>query len=286
MRNDEWKKIDTLKIVDRSYAGRYYRLNYAQKNKNMKDLSSSCSGTFVNINESLKIRKLENGDIVYRTVGRDDNSEKPVLFETQFGTYTSDDHGEFGGTLTTPAGDVLNGNFKYVFDVANKVYALDTSAHLTMAHTYIYCFENANTYKCLYSVGGLEALLQMYEKNFYEELCCPAIDIHNNEAFVILVGHISKNTNKSEQINWSEGRILKLDSDGVQEIYRYTGDVYCGISDIIVDHNIVYLAEDKMIVRFDLISREIKYLTSLSEEDIQEIETAEELFNKHISNGI
>ena len=62
----------------------------------------------------------------------------------KFGVFCSVDQGEFGGELVTPSGEKLGGNYKYIFDLKDKVYAISSSSHMTIAHTTIYEFTSAS----------------------------------------------------------------------------------------------------------------------------------------------
>ena len=116
-----WRPISELRKTDRDYSGIHYPYDYAKKHKNPDDVYSSiCSDRdtkSVGVIEKIEIRRAALGEIQYRVTGRDRSEYNPLRkFDTQYGSFVSEDNGEFGGYLTTPSGMRIGGNFRCVFD--------------------------------------------------------------------------------------------------------------------------------------------------------------------------
>ncbi len=141
MINEKWKSIESLRITDRDYSGMRYSMSYAKRHKNKKDMYAQGGTKSVAIEESIHIKKEIDGSIVYQVKGRDHLKDAFRNYNTQFGGFHSEDNGEFGGDLITPSGVKIAGNFKYVFDLQDKVYAISTLGHLVIASTSIYRFD-------------------------------------------------------------------------------------------------------------------------------------------------
>lgn len=74
----------------------------------------------------------DNGEIKIKTFNNFIDVNK---FETKYGLMITEDRGEWGGSLynvtENGAEEVAHGNFKYVFEYNNKVYAISSLSHLT-----------------------------------------------------------------------------------------------------------------------------------------------------------
>ena len=68
---------------------------------------AQCGKSSVATEESVHIKKDTNGAIVYQVSGRDHSGEGNSDYNTQFGVFHSEDHGEFSGELTSPVGKNL-----------------------------------------------------------------------------------------------------------------------------------------------------------------------------------
>ena len=122
MNNEKWKSIESLRKADRDYSGMHYSMSYGKKHKNRKDMYAQYGTKSVAIEESVHIKRDNDGSIVYEVRGREHLEEGTGHYNTQFGVFRSVDNGEFGGVLITPSGEKIAGNFKYVFDIQDKVY--------------------------------------------------------------------------------------------------------------------------------------------------------------------
>ena len=108
------------------------------------------------------IKRGAGGSVLFRTGGRSVRSCAAEEFSTLFGVFRSEDRGEFGGELTTPSGMKVGGNYRHIFELGGKVYAVSTQAHMILAHTCILRFDSVSDYKCIYSAGGVGIFNEMY----------------------------------------------------------------------------------------------------------------------------
>lgn len=272
--DNTWKKLETLRVTDRNYSGLHYSYEYAKKHKDLKAISGGCYSALgkpvtVGIEELIELKEDKSGEILYRVIGKDTSAKNQQEFHTQYGTYISDDQGEFGGSLITPAGKTVNGNFRYMFDLKDKVYGIDTGAHLMIAHFVLLCFSDSNQYQYLYSVGGISqrVINHIENKGITEDFCCVAIEVKEDKAFLLLSGYVTKEEANGERRWWKEIRVLKIEAEVVDEVVCITGDLPNNIKSVIVQEDTVYISCDKMVIKYHLLSKKFTYFTCLTEED-------------------
>lgn len=182
--------------------------------------------------------------------------------------------------MTSPAGKTISGNFKYVFDLKDKVYAISTLRHLDIASTSIYRFDNDKDVQSIYGTSDWLTVMVLEPlgestKDYYENLSCDAVYVNNDEAYAVLSGLISK---KSEPRGIRENdsvricRMLKIKDGKVKQIKEYAGKVPSLINSIIVDSNKFYVGCDKMVCIYDLDKDgSVIYRTCISPEDEKDI---------------
>ncbi len=268
----EWKSISELRPAQMDYSGLHYSYEYAKKNKNLEDI---CVGMgymdggykSVSVLEAIEIKRDKEKGIVYRVVGRENSDASHKEFDTRFGRYISDDHREFGGELVTPSGRKIGGNFTNVFDLGDRVYAIDSHAHLTIAGFNLYCFDNGENAICIYSSGTLESMLK--KDDIIESMHFCAMDIVGEAAYILINGHVENNQNKG---HWYESRLLKVEDGRVEEVVRFTGKIQSYVKNIIVEGNDLYISCDKVLVVVDLETNKAKYYTCISVEDEKDLE--------------
>lgn len=76
------------------------------------------------------------------------------MLETSAGNFVSRDYGEFGGVLETPGGEI-DGNFCDVFELGDRVYAVDSLSHLGLVSTNVYSFDRGCKYHKIFSDENL-----------------------------------------------------------------------------------------------------------------------------------
>ncbi|MBO4900015.1 MAG: hypothetical protein J5509_06965 [Lachnospiraceae bacterium] len=280
MNKEEWKSIDDLRITDRELSGLYYSADYAKEHKNMKDWYSSIGDFMYAVEEGVYIKEDENGSILYCVKGRDMSDSGLRKWDTQFGTYTSDDRGEFGGELLAPDGKSIGGNFRFMFDLDDKVYAVSTSAHLAIAHTSILRFDSTSEYEYVYNTS--DVITSMLDGNSSENLKCDAICVKDDEAYAVLTGFISEPQDLLSKALWVI-RILKIKSGQAVCIKEYEGKSLAKINNLIVQKDKIYISCDKMVCEFDFDAvneqfGNMRYRTCISPDDEDNlIRTEEEL---------
>lgn len=265
-----WKPIAELREVQNNYSGSYYSCDYATNNKNMKDMYAAVGVSTVAIAENVIIKRDPLHGIVYKIKGRDFDKKYKREFKTQFGTFYSDDQGEFGGELVTPSGDKLGGNYKYIFDLKDKVYAISSSSHMTIAHTTIYEFTSASEYTCIYNVGDFMAYI--LNEGVVENFECQAIDIYEDRAYLLLSGYVKEQKPGGEY--WGEFRVLSIADGEIKTVCNYEA-MLVKPQRILIDGDNIFISMDKMLLRVDMNNNEIRYFTCLSDEDIEDINRVE-----------
>ncbi len=119
----------------------------------------------------------------------------------------------------------------------------------------------------------LETLGESSEE-YYEDLCCYAVEVKEDEAYAVLTGTISRKY-ESERI-WGENsvwicRLLRIKDGEVELVKEFTGKVPSMINDVIVDRDTLYISCDKMICIYDLKCEDVlggvSYRTCISLED-------------------
>ncbi len=261
-----------------------YSYDYAKEHKNWIDCYYYTGGSdpVAGIEEGIHLKREINGTILYQVRGRNRSDESIRDFETQFGTFHSEDRGEFGGELITPTGKTVQGNYRYVFDLKDKVYAVSTMAHLVTANTAIECFDNASDCRCIYATKDMFSRILAVElgveesgEEIYEDLCCDALDIKNDEAYAVLCGCL----------NWPDHsyiwvcRILRIKDGEVETIKEYCGKAPFKVNSVIVEDGMAYIGCDKTLCCFDLSKDDVfegaVYRTCLSKEDEAELNRVE-----------
>ena len=267
---DEWESIDSLRLVDRDLSGMHYSMDYAGKRKNRKSWYCEYGGS-VGIEEAVYIREAADGKIRYQVVGRNMSENSVMDFTTQFGMFHSEDNGEFGGELITPGGKRIGGHYKWIFDLKDKVYAISSFCHFTIAQTSIDRFDTESDYKCIYTAGYnsyLKKIINGENTDRSESFICEAVDLKDEEAFVAISGLID---NKDINTHINILRLLRIKDGNVEVVKELSGKVPSRINNIIVEGDTLYLSCDKMVCLINLadkgINSGVTYKTCLSPED-------------------
>lgn len=162
---------------------------------------------------------------------------KPEYF---IGTFVSRDYGEFGGALETPGGEI-NGNFCDVFELGDRVYAVDSLSHLGLASTTVYSFDRGCKYHKIFSD---------------ENLGFKARYVTDERAYILLSDRVGEKP-KSVLLEISEnGDMLKTEFDCDFQL----------VFNMLASDGKMFLGADKAVVVFDLQTKEINAYTPLSVE--------------------
>ena len=277
-----WRDITELRKTDRDYSGLRYSFEYIKNNKHENNIycgTGSADGKWSRaaVAEQIELKRTHEGGIKYRVIGKDAEKSSVKEFNTQYGIFKSTDNGEFGGSIKLPNGREISGNFKYVFDVGVKVYAISSSAHMMSASTCIYQINKSLEYTTEYITVDEMTAFMLALANEYKEykpvenIRCDAVDIKENEAYAILTGYVKKTDESGNRSHWDEERILHITEDGVKEIGRFTGKRPILVKSLIVEESDIYVSCDKMVLHIDRSSNEITYLTCITKEDEEEL---------------
>ena len=157
----------------------------------------------------------------------------------------SRDYGEFGGTLKTPGGEI-NGNFCDVFELGDRVYAVDSLSHLGLVSTTVYSFDRSYKYHKIFSD---------------ENLGFKARYVTGERAYILVSGSVSTRSG-GEKL---KSILLEISENGIDAKTEFDCGFYL-VFNMIVKNGKMILGVDKAVVVFDLQTKEIKAYTPISVE--------------------
>ena len=237
---NKWQKLNELRKTDPRISGGYYTTEFLKTYR--PDFYSERYSFFPEFVEVAKI----NGEIVCRLAEPDIPDEDTpfdsdeCVFKTSVGNFVSRNHGEFGGALESPGGDI-DGNFCDVFELGDRVYAVDSLSHLGLASTTVYSFDRGCKYHKIFSD---------------ENLGFKARYVTDERAYILLSDHVGEN-HKSVLLEISEnGDMLKTEFDCDFPL----------VFNMLVSDGKILLGADKAVVVFDLQTKEINAYTPISVE--------------------
>lgn len=237
---NKWQKLNELRKTDPRISGGYYTTEFLKTDR--PDFYSEGYSFFPEFVEVAKI----NGEIVCRLAEPDIPDEDTpfdideCVFKTSVGNFVSRNHGEFGGALETPGGEI-DGNFCDVFELGDRVYAVDSLSHLGLASTTVYFFDRGCKYHKIFSD---------------ENLGFKARYVTDERAYILLSDRVGENP-KSVLLEISEnGDMLKTEFDCDFQL----------VFNMLVSDGKMFLGADKAVVVFDLQTKEINAYTPLSVE--------------------
>lgn len=237
---NQWQKLNELRKTDPRISGGYYTTEFLKTDR--LDFYSEGYSFFPEFVEVAKI----NGEIVCRLAEPDIPDEDTpfdideCVFKTSVGNFVSRNHGEFGGALETPVGEI-DGNFCDVFELGDRVYAVDSLSHLGLASTTVYSFDRGCKYHKIFSD---------------ENLGFKARYVTDERAYILLSDRVGENP-KSVLLEISEnGDMLKTEFDCDFQL----------VFNMLVSDGKMFLGADKAVVVFDLQTKEINAYTPLSVE--------------------
>ena len=237
---NQWQKLDELRRTDPHICGGYYAKNFLKTYR--PDFYAEGYDFFP---EFVRVAK-KDGEIVCRLAEPDiPDEDTPIdsdecVFKTSVGNFVSRNHGEFGGTLETP-GEEIDGNFCDVFELGDRVYAVDSLSHLGLASTTVYSFDRGCKYHKIFSD---------------ENLGFKARYVTDERAYILLSDRVGENP-KSVLLEISEnGDMLKTEFDCDFPL----------VFNMLVSDGKMFLGADKAVVVVDLQTKEINAYTPLSVE--------------------
>lgn len=246
---NKWQKLDELRRTDPHICGGYYTKNFLKTYR--PDFYAEGYDFFP---EFVRVAE-KDGEIFCRleeaNVPDEDTpfDSDECVFKTSVGNFVSRNHGEFGGALETPGGE-MDGNFCDVFELGDRVYAVDSLSHLGLASTTVYSFDRG----C------------KYHKIFCDEnLGFKARYVTDERAYILLSDRVGENP-KSILLEISEnGDMLKTEFDCDFPL----------VFNMLVSDGKMFLGADKAVVVFDLQTKEINAYTPLSVEAEQSVPSNE-----------
>lgn len=237
---NKWQKLNELRKTDPHICGGYYTKNFLKTYR--PDFYAEGYDFFP---EFVRVAE-KDGEIVCRLAEPDIPDEDTpfdsdeCMLETSAGIFVSRDYGEFGGVLETPGGEI-NGNFCDVFELGDRVYAVDSLSHLGLASTTVYSFDRGCKYHKIFSD---------------ENLGFKARYVTDERAYILLSDRVGENS-KSVLLEISEnGDMLKTEFDCDFQL----------VFNMLVSDGKMFLGADKAVVVFDLQTKEIKAYTPISVE--------------------
>lgn len=237
---NKWQKLNELRKTDLRISGGYYTTEFLKTYR--PDFYSEGYSFFPEFVEVAKI----NGEIFCRLEEANvPDEDAPIdsdecMLETSVGNFVSRNHGEFGGALETPGGEI-NGNFCDIFEAGGKIYAVDSLSHLGLASTTVYSFDRGCKYHKIFSD---------------ENLGFKARYVTDERAYILLSDRVGENP-KSVLLEISEnGDMLKTEFDCD----------FLLVFNMLVSDGKILLGADKAVVVFDLQTKEINAYTPLSVE--------------------
>ena len=151
---NKWQKLNELRQPDPHICGGYYAKNFLKTYR--PDFYAEGYDFFP---EFVRVAE-KDGEIFCRLEEANvPDEDAPIdsdecVFKTSVGNFVSRNHGEFGGALETPGGEI-NGNFCDIFEAGGKIYAVDSLSHLGLASTTIYSFDCDCKYHKIFSDENL-----------------------------------------------------------------------------------------------------------------------------------
>lgn len=237
---NKWQKLNELRRTDPHICGGYYTKNFLKIYR--PDFYAEGYDFFP---EFVKVAE-KDGEIICRleeAIVPDEDApidSNECMLETSVGNFVSRNHGEFGGALETPGGEI-DGNFCDVFELGDRVYAVDSLSHLGLASTTVYSFDRGCKYHKIFSD---------------ENLGFKARYVTDERAYILLFDRVGENS-KSVLLEISEnGDMLKTEFDCDFQL----------VFNMLVSDGKILLGADKAVVVFDLQTKEINAYTPLSVE--------------------
>ncbi len=241
---NQWQRLSKLRQTDPHICGGYYTKNFLKTYR--PDFYAEGYDFFP---EFVRVAE-KDGEIICRleeAIVPDEDApidSDECVFETSLGTFVSHDHGEFGGVLETPGGEI-NGNFCDVFEADGKIYAVDSLSHLGWAGTTIYSFDRDCKHHKVFSAENLD-----FKARYVTE-----------ERVYILVSRCAN------ALTGEKGKsiLLEISENGIYTKTEFDYGFYF-VFNMIVKNGKMILGADKAVMTVDLQTKEIKAYTPLGVE--------------------
>ncbi|MCR5304754.1 MAG: hypothetical protein K6E33_09345 [Lachnospiraceae bacterium] len=269
----EWMELSELRETGSDLSGHMYSCRYAKEsNKDLTEVEyrsfsrGGKSGT-VFVPEPVVLKEDENGNILW---GRGMWCQRTLhgkKFNTIFGIYRVDNHGEFGGFVRTPDGKSLEGNYEDFLNLGNTVCAVDSISHRDMSSTHIIRFHEPSKYRFIYSGGNYSGgyrnrvipLTYMEYAGAY---------VKDRAAYLLMSCSVELYEKKTR---WRELRVVRVTDRTCKERILITGRSPVHAQDIIVKNNRMFVSADKMVYSVDMKTNDIRFFTTVTERDEEDL---------------
>lgn len=237
---NQWQKLDELRRTDPHICGGYYTKNFLKTYR--PDFYADGYDFFP---EFVRVAE-KDGEIICRleeAIVPDEDApidSDECMLETSLGTFVSRDYGEFGGALETPGGEI-DGNFCDVFELGDRVYAVDSLSHLGLANTTIYSFDRDCKHHKVFSAENLD-----FKARY----------VTDERAYILLSNRAGENP---------KSVLLEISENGIDAKTEFDCGFYL-VFNMIVKNGKMILGVDKAVVTADLQTKEINAYTPLSVE--------------------
>lgn len=242
---NQWHKLDELRRTNPRICGGYYTKNFLKTYRS--DFYAEGYDFFP---EFVRVAE-KDGEIVCRLAEPDIPDEDTpfdideCVFKTSVGNFVFRNHGEFGGALKTPGGEI-DGNFCDVFELGYRVYAVDSLSHLGLASTTIYSFDRDCKHHKVFSAENLDF---------------KARHVAGERAYILVSGNVSTRSG-GEKL---KSILLEISENGIDAKTEFDCGFYL-VFNMIVKNGKMILGVDKAVVTADLQTKEIKAYTPISVE--------------------
>ncbi len=221
----DWKNINLLRETNIDISGGHYSEKYAEEHNLADKYMSRCFGE----NPSMWIP--EQVEVILKG--------EEVLCR-------------IGGCLIIPNGEKLYGNFIQVFELDNKIYAIDSCNHACVGHIKIYMFSE--------NLEPQEIYANLEEYNVLEWISFKAMCTDQNRLFVLVSGRVifdsyNNSKEKSYLVEISDGKVINKLSFDIE---------FCWVYNMIIKSNHMILGMDKVVAVVDLATHDIKAYTPIS----------------------
>ena len=250
----------TVNINGKMYSGEFYTRLCENENKSViRQLDNNNQAVALFVPECIKVMLSESDELMWKSVEQPPEYEYEFDFQSSLGTFYSKNRGEFGGVLTTPKG-ALRGNFISLFEVNNKVYAIDSLKHMSIRRTCIYEFDKELNVDIVYKTKSNESM------------AIASLMIEENRALVLVSGTIrSDNGASKERIPCSY--LFEVSEDGFKKITEFDFVFHYVYNMLLIDKKLI-VGMDKVVAFADIETREVDFFTPLTieaENDIRKV---------------
>lgn len=258
--NSIWKPLSDMRVTTNNISGWNYSNEYAVKHKKYV----GC--------ETIAIRFDQKGEVECCALDiRKEGIEQPATYQTALGTFVTNNQGEFGGELTLPNGEIMQGNFCEIIECGNHVYAIDSCEHMGRGHFSLYSFSNNEKKEYVYSSNTRDIFQSIMndEKELYDNLVYGAHCVCNGELYVVINGYKLYDKGCVKEY-WGCSRLLVVSDGSVKQVIEFEEN-FSRINELIVRNSKAYITMDKLLAVIDIKNENYKLYTILSESDEADI---------------